>query len=112
MNTLLLTLAVMASTAFGQVLFAQSPPTQISGSWLIDVRTLCAVGGVVLLGTWRIGRWMKRIEDRLDDGDTRFSRIELSMKERHELLRDIERKMDRLPCGDSDCPEHKKGKGK
>lgn len=55
---------------------------------------------------------MKKIEDRLDLGEARFIFVEKNMDKRDEMLRNIERKMDRLPCVDrgGDCPEEKKKK--
>ena len=62
---------------------------QIKDTWLLDLRTVCAVMGVVLFGTWWIARWMRTIEIRMDKSDERFSRIEASMDRRDETLNRI-----------------------
>jgi hypothetical protein len=79
----------------------------IDQSALVPIGTVLTISG----GIWWMGRKLQKIDDRLDDGDTRFSRIEVNMKERDEMLRSIERKVDRLPCVDrGDCQEERKGK--
>ena len=98
-TAILFTLIVAATTAFSRAMFADSAP-HIDGSWLMDFRTVCAVGAVVLLGTWRIGRWMKGIEDKLAIGDERFGRIENNMTQRNDILNDIHVRMSALPCGE------------
>lgn len=58
---------------------AAPPQTVVNGGWLVDIRTICAVGGIVLIGTWRLSWWMKAIEERLKTGEDRFTRIEASI---------------------------------
>ena len=88
----------VATTAFSRVVFAQTPP-QINGNWLVDLRTVFAVGGVVLGGTAFIIRWMSRIEARLEAGD--------------KWMKAIDEKLSGLPCTDNGNPcqdEHGKKK--
>lgn len=110
--TIKMPMGAMAIVWASRLAFAQAPGApgthQLDGSWLVDVRTICAVGGIVLLGTWRIGRWMRRIEDRLDAGDERFKRIEEGMKAREGILARLEHSIARLPCfGHLECQEDK-----
>lgn len=90
----------MLVTYASQVMFAQTPPTHVTGDWLVDMRTIAAVGGVVLLGTWRIGRWMSKIDNRMDVGERRFDNLETRMNHRDARLDRIEKILDGLPCVD------------
>ena len=101
----LLAVVFIGSTAFKPT-FGDATP-QISGNWLVDIRTLCAVGAVVLGGTWWIARWMQRVEDRLKAGEARFAVIELTASKRHDLLTDIQMKVHHIASGDI---KHSKGK--
>ncbi len=85
----------MLSTAFKPDFADVAPPT-INGNWLIDVRTLCAVMGVVLFGTWWVAKWMQRVEDRLRGGEIRFTALELKAQTREDLLLNIKGQIDRL----------------
>lgn len=38
----------------------------INSGWLVDLRTVCAVGGCVLAGTWWLAKKFQRIEDQLE----------------------------------------------
>lgn len=65
----------------------------------IDQATLIPVGTVITIGggIWYLGRKLQQIDDRLENGDKRFERIEA--------------KLESLPCN-SDCglslrPKHK-----
>ncbi len=85
----------MVSTAFKPAFADVNPPT-INGNWLIDIRTLCAVMGTVLFGTWWIAKWMQRVEDRLKGGEVRFTALELKAQDREDILLNIKGQMDRL----------------
>jgi len=100
----LLAVIFIGSTAF-KPYFADVQP-QISGNWLVDIRTMCAVGAVVLGGTWWIARWMQKVEDRLKSGEARFAVIELTAVKREEMLRDIQMKVHHIASGDI---KHSKG---
>jgi hypothetical protein len=41
----------------------------VSANWLIDIRTVCSVGGIVLTATWWLGRRFQNIEDRLKNAE-------------------------------------------
>ena len=101
----LLAVVFIGSTAFKPA-FADVQPT-ISGNWLVDLRTVCAVGGVVLFGAWWIARWMQKVEDRLKSGETRFAMIELMAAKREDMLTDIQMKVHHIASGDI---KHSKGK--
>ncbi len=89
----------MVSTAFKPT-FADAAPPKINGDWLIDIRTLCAVLGVLLFSTWWIAKWMQRVEDRLKTGDIRFTALELKAQTREDLLLNIKGQVDRLVNSD------------
>lgn len=60
--------AGMLGTAFGAILSQAVPHvTQVTGEWVIDLKTVCAVGFVVLGGSWHASQWMQRVNDRLAD---------------------------------------------
>jgi hypothetical protein len=99
LRILILPVLAMVTTAFGRVMFADAPPV-VNANWLMDFRTICAVGAVVLIGTWRLGRWMKEIDDKLTTGEERFCRIESNMSERNDILNSINTRMESLPCGE------------
>ena len=101
----LLSVVFIGSTAFKPTLADVTP--QISGNWLMDIRTICAVGMVVLGGTWWVARWMQKVEDRLKSGEARFAVIELCANKREELLMDIQMKVHHIASGDI---KHSKGK--
>ena len=101
----LLAVVFIGSTAFKPA-FADVQPT-VSGNWLVDLRTVCAVGGVVLAGAWWIARWMQKVEDRLKSGETRFAMIELMAAKREDMLTDIQMKVHHIASGDI---KHSKGK--
>jgi len=56
----------MAGTFLGGLIAQAMPHTTLSGDWLVDLRTVCAVGGIVLTGSWQISRWQTKVTDRLD----------------------------------------------
>lgn len=87
----------MAVVCLSRVLFAEAQ-VKISDTWLLDLRTVCAVLGVVLFGTWHIARWMRKIDDTLKMGEDRFDRIENNMKSRDGVLEQIRNRVDKLPC--------------
>lgn len=74
----------------------------ITGDWLVDIRTVIAVLGVVLPGTWWIVRWMTKIDDRLKTGEARFKGLEASSYARDKRLSRIENILARLPCDKCD----------
>lgn len=61
--------AGMLGTAFGAVLSQAVPhaASQITGELTMDLKTICAVGGVVLMGSWHASQWMQKVSDRLSD---------------------------------------------
>ena len=73
---------VLKSMLSGLVFCAAST---IDQNTLIPVGTVLTVGG----GIWWLGRKLQHIDDRMDTGDERFSRIE--------------RKLENLPCN-GECP--------
>lgn len=88
----------MVATAIGGV------ATQISSDWTVDIRTVCAVGGIVLPGVWWMSSRLTKFSDRLKDGDERFDRFE-------KLFEKIQNRLDTLPCHnwqESECPSGKK----
>ena len=90
MQLLTLYLPIGLSVWFSRAFVASDAvPQQISDNWLVDLRTVVSVLGVVLFGTWWIARWMRTIEIRMDKSDERFSRIEASMDRRDETLNRI-----------------------
>ena len=68
--------------------------TQIGGDLLMDVKTVIAVGSVVLLGTWRLSKWMQEIVDRLKQQDDHRHQLELKISRLEGMLM-------RLPCVNS-----------
>jgi hypothetical protein len=90
---------MLLALAFGEV--AATP--HITGDWLVDIRTVLAVLGVVLPGTWWIVRWMTKIDDRLKLGEARFKGLEANSSARDKRLARIENILARLPC--DKCPE-------
>jgi hypothetical protein len=84
-------LIAMAGTVLGQVLSnrvhiladaALNATQQISGNWTVDLRTVIAVGTVVVLGAWRVSAWQQKLDDR---------------------LKLIEKRMNELPCDNDRC---------
>ena len=75
---------------------------QIKDTWLLDLRTVCAVMGVVLFGVWWISRWMRGIDDALKYSDERFARLEASTQQWKDILLDIQKRIDKLTCEDCD----------
>ena len=67
---------------------------------LMDLKTICAVLGVVVAGLWFIRGWMVKIEDKLKEGESRFNRFDEEAEKRASQLRSIEDKLNRLPCYD------------
>jgi hypothetical protein len=94
----LLCFVFIGSTAFKPT-FGDAQP-QISGNWLVDIRTVCVVGAVVLGGTWWVAKWMQRVLDRLEA-------LELSATERELVMKDIQLKVHHIASGDI---RHSKGK--
>lgn len=76
------------------MILAEAVPI-ITRNWLVDLGTVCTVGGTVLIGVWRLLWWMKKIDARLDIGEKRFDYIESRMKDRDDRLSRIEDKLDR-----------------
>jgi len=85
---LLVTLLAMFGTAAGAAASAQ---TQVSADWLVDLRTVLTVGGVVLPATWWLSRAFTRISDRLEAGDVRFAALERTLAR-------MEERLAKLPC--------------
>ena len=56
----------MAGTAVGSIVGQALPHTQISGEWVVDLRTVFAVGFVALGGSWHASKWMTKVNDRLE----------------------------------------------
>ncbi len=82
---------------------AGSAATQISPDWTVDLRTVAAVGAVVLSGTWWLSSRLRGFSDRLREGDARFSKFE-------QCFEQIQNRLDRLPCHNpqaQDCPSGK-----
>lgn len=105
------TVCAVATTALAHTFFAQIPgPPHIDGTWLLDLRTIIAVGSIVMIGTWRLGRWMKRIDDRLDVGEKLFEAINKRMDTRDITLGEIQQRVDTLPCGLCDTQPKRKTK--
>ncbi len=90
---LLVTLAAMLGTGAGQAATGVSP--QISADWLVDLRTVLTVGGVVLPATWWLSRAFTRISDRLEAGDVRFAALERTLAR-------MEDRLTKLPCKSSE----------
>lgn len=87
------TLSVLGSIWIGQA------ANQIGGDLLMDLKTVCAVGGVVLLGTWHLSKWMQEIVDRLKEQDKHRTELELKISKLEGMLL-------RLPCQDAPkCPK-------
>lgn len=104
--TLLMFLATIVTTAIGQAVAPSPAPVQVSSNWLVDLRTVCTVGAVVLLGAWRISAWMSRIDDRLAAGEKRFEALDKRADNRDMKLDRIERTLAGLPCGGKKpCPQ-------
>lgn len=62
--------ATAASIAMAVTLLGDLAAPIISANWLIDVRTVLSVGGIVLTATWWLGRKFQNIEDRLRAAET------------------------------------------
>lgn len=93
MFTATMTLGAVVISVLCSVFFADaSTPgvTKISSEWMLDLKTICAVGGVVYLGAWRLSRWMKAIEDSNQAALDRTARIEAFIA--------------KLPCATPVCP--------
>lgn len=67
--------AGMIGTAVGSVIAQTVSHTQVSGDWTIDLRTVCAVGFVVIGGSWHASKWMTKVNDRLDDIEEHFRHL-------------------------------------
>src|SRR5690242_13142645 len=87
----------IGSTAFKPT-FGDAQP-QISGNWLVDIRTVCVVGAVVLGGTWWVAKWMQKVLDRLQA-------LEDNATERELVMKDIQLKVHHIASGDI---KHSKG---
>lgn len=83
-------------------------PIQITDKWLVDIRTVVSVLGVVLFGVWWISRWMRTVEVSLKSGHERFDDIERRMDRRDELIAQLKTTIDQLPC--SQCNPNLKRK--
>ena len=82
------TFGAMAGTAIGEfagrVLFgAGTEMVRVTGDWLVDIRTVCAVGAVVLVGTW---------------GEQTFGELQKSIV-------NLDNKLSGLPCRLGNRPE-------
>lgn len=69
----------------------------------MDVRTVCAVGGIVIPGVWWLSSRMKGVADRLKEGDERFKKFE-------ECFEKVQARLDGLPCHNwkpEECPPKK-----
>ena len=75
----------MLATAFGSV------ATQVTGEWTLDLKTVCAVGAVVIPGTWWLSARLKSLGDQLRDAEKIFAGFE----KRFDLF---EKRLDELPC--------------
>lgn len=69
-----LAIAAMGGTVVGAAL-SQIFPHQVSGDWTVDLRTVCAVGFVVIGGSWHASKWMTKVNDRLDDIEEHFRHL-------------------------------------
>lgn len=87
----------MAANALGQVAYTNYPlrldnyPHQVSGEWLVDIRTVISVGAIVLAGAVWISRVFQRFIDRLNAGNIRFNQIE-------EWMAAVDKKLNNMPC--------------
>lgn len=53
----------------------------ISANYLIDVRTVVSVGGIVLTATWWLGRRFQNIEDRLKNAESARAQMQADLGE-------------------------------
>jgi len=86
----LVTLVAMLGTGAGMAATGGAT-TQVSADWLVDLRTVLTVGGVVLPATWWLSRAFTRISDRLEAGDVRFAALERTLAR-------MEERLAKLPC--------------
>lgn len=84
------TLVAMVGTGAGMAATGGATP-QVSADWLVDLRTVLTVGGVVLPATWWLSRAFTGIADRLSAGDRRFAELERTLAR-------MEERLERLPC--------------
>lgn len=116
--TLVFPFFAVAGTALGmiaaQVTTPAGPPatqTILSGGWLVDVRTVLAVLGVVLPATWWLS-WkftgftdmQKVITTRLESGDKRFAVIESNLREIEQKMQEMREQIAGIPCAMGTCP--------
>lgn len=78
---------LMGVTSLGCVAFSTAlasttgtPPTQISGDWQVDLRTVCAVAGVVLPAVMWLTKKYAAIEARLATTEERFNKLERTIE--------------------------------
>ena len=90
----LVTLVAMLGTGAGMAATGGAT-TQVSADWLVDLRTVLTVGGVVLPATWWLSRAFTRISDRLEAGDVRFAALERTLAR-------MENRLAKLPCKSSE----------
>jgi len=65
--------------------------TQITPDWTVDLRTVFAVGGLVIPGVWWLGSKFTGITDQLVLAQEVFNKFE-------ERFKTLEEKLDKLPC--------------
>ena len=65
--------------------------TQVTPDWTVDLRTVFAVGGVVVPGVWWLGSKFRGITDQLLAAEQVFKKFEARFQS-------LEEKLDRLPC--------------
>lgn len=62
--------AAAAAIAMVGVVIGQVTAPVINSAWLVDLRTVTAVGAVVISGTWWLSRKFQSIEDKLEAADS------------------------------------------
>ena len=73
--------ATAAGMAMAVTLLGDLAAPIISANWLIDVRTVCSVGGIVLTATWWLGRRFQNIEDRLKNAEVARAQMQEDLGE-------------------------------
>jgi hypothetical protein len=65
--------------------------TQVSPDWTVDLRTVFAVGGIVIPGVWWLGAKFRGITDQLSSAQEVFTKFEKRFDE-------LQAHLDKLPC--------------
>ena len=70
-----------ATIAMAITLLGDLAAPVISANWLIDIRTVVSVGGIVLTATWWLSKKFQNIEDRLKNAEVARQQMQEALGE-------------------------------